>query len=215
MLKRAGPTLSRSGKVRDQEVVAALVATLGSRDREVRHQAVVSLGEFGSEAREAIPALAGLLDEPNEARSADPEEPPGRGPGAGPDLVVAAARAIGSVARGETMADVGKALPGAREAVAALEELLRSQDPRHREAAITALRSFDPDLSLVSALSEAVADRDAAVRAAALWALHDYALKLKFEAPKAILHAMEDDTSSGPRRRGRRPLPDPCAASSR
>jgi HEAT repeat protein len=54
------------------------------------------------------------------------------------------------------------------------------------------LRSFAPDAALIPALSEAVADRDASVRAAAIWLLDNYAEKLRFPAPEATLEALED-----------------------
>ena len=115
VLKQIGPSLSRSGKIPAKDVVAALLPALGSPDREVRRQIVVSLGEFGPQAPEAVPALVALLKEPDVAGPAIPEKPPGRGPAEEPDLVAAAAEALRSVAGNATPSGDRKDLPGAGE----------------------------------------------------------------------------------------------------
>jgi HEAT repeat protein len=188
LLKQIGPAARPPEQVK--ELVAALVAALRSPDREVRHQVVELLGQCEVQAQGAIPALVAVLGQEG---GVIPQEPMARGSATGPDLVVDTASALARVAGTVTKFGEARDVPGAREAVAALKPLLRSSDPRRRAAAATALRSFYPDAALVPALSEAVADRDATVRTAALWALHDYAFKLEFAAPKAIPDALEDD----------------------
>ena len=92
-LKLVGAPMSRSGTVPASEVIAALRSAFGSRDHEVRCQVISSLGEFGPEAREAIPALLAILDEPGDDGSAgSPSEPSTNDP------VAAAAAALGLVA---------------------------------------------------------------------------------------------------------------------
>ncbi len=137
-----------------------------------------------------------LLKEPDAAGPAIPAKPPGRGSAEEPDLLAAAAESLRSVAGNATQSGDRKDGPGAGEVVAALKGLLRSPSPRRRAAAAAALGSFDVDDSAIAGLSEAVADGDATVRAAALWSLHDHASRLKFPAPKAIAAAMEDTSSS-------------------
>src|SRR5262249_23156349 len=74
----------------------------------------------------------------------------------------------------------------------ALKRLLRSPDSRRRAAAATTLRLFSPDADMIAALGEAVGDREAIVRVAALWALGDHAVKRKFAAPHVMPAALED-----------------------
>ncbi len=76
-----------------KQLLHHLVAALGSRDREVRCRMLSSIGDFGPEAREVIPTLLAVLDEPVAGGSADP----GAGPSAH-DPSVAAGHALARVA---------------------------------------------------------------------------------------------------------------------
>jgi HEAT repeat protein len=62
VLKQVRYSLSRSGSAPPKEVIANLLSGLASRDREVRCQLLSVIGEFGTEARDAIPALLTFLD---------------------------------------------------------------------------------------------------------------------------------------------------------
>jgi HEAT repeat protein len=200
VLKEIRP--SSSGGPDPGGMIPALVAALGSRDPDVRLQVARSLGRFGAQAQGAVPALVALLGEPEGPGRAGPSkarfEPdlvrPGGVSDTERDLAVVAAAALGRVVG--SPADSGGVEEGdqARAAIAALERLLWSPDPRRRAAAATALRSFSPDADMIAALGEAVGDRDETVRAAALWALSDHAIRRKFAAKEVIPAALEDSS---------------------
>jgi HEAT repeat protein len=198
VLKEIRP--SYSGGPAPEGMVPALVTALGSRDREVRLHVARSLGQFGAQAREAIPALVALVGERDEEGPAGPAKPqferdlitPGWVGDAEQDLSVVTAGVLGRLAGSPSDAGGMDEANRSRAAIAALEQLLRSPNPRRRAAAATALRSFSPDATMISALGEAVGDRDETVRAAALLALHDHAFNGKFAAPEAISAALED-----------------------
>ncbi len=67
VLKQVGLSMSRRESAPAQELIAALVAGIGSRDREVRCQILSVIGEFRHEARPVIPTLLAILDEPGDA----------------------------------------------------------------------------------------------------------------------------------------------------
>ncbi len=69
VLKHMRPSGYSQDPARD--MVLALIAALGSRDRDVRCQILSSLGEFGPDAREAIPAMLAVLEETGEGKSTD------------------------------------------------------------------------------------------------------------------------------------------------
>jgi HEAT repeat protein len=75
----------------------------------------------------------------------------------------------------------------------ALAEVLRSGTPEVRATVAYALGRFQPTPSVVPVLGRAVRDPDAAVRAAALKALHDIADRIPFAPPEALKAALEDD----------------------
>ena len=108
------------------------------------------IGEFGSDAREVIPALLTALNEPDAGGSA--------GSNAGPaanDPAIAAAQALARVAGHGTSSRADRAdadVPPVREVVPALMKLLESPAAGRRLAAVNALTSFDPDDAVIAAL---------------------------------------------------------------
>ncbi len=75
----------------------------------------------------------------------------------------------------------------------ALAEVLRSGTPEVRATVAYALGRFRPTPAVVPVLGGAVRDPDAAVRAAALKALHDIADRMPFAPPETLKAALEDD----------------------
>jgi HEAT repeat protein len=75
----------------------------------------------------------------------------------------------------------------------ALAEVLRSGAPEVRATVAYALGRFRPTPAVVPVLGRAVRDPDAAVRAAALKALHDIADRIPFAPPEALQAALADE----------------------
>lgn len=205
VLEEIRPNLNDSPPTED--LIAALAAALGSRDREVRRQVAATLALFEDRARGAIPALVALLGE--RERSGSPGRPAAAGPATGGDgrtredgpadpaiAAIAALKRVAGLNRTHDPYGRETIVPPVQEVVGALKPLLASPDARRRAGAIDALRSFAPDPALVPALGEAVGDRDAAVRVAALGTVREYAdgeEGLEFPPPAAIARALEDD----------------------
>ena len=122
-------------------MVPALITALGTPDHEVRCHLLSSIAEFGSDAREFLPTLLAILDEP------DGEGPSGSraGPSAG-DPVAAAVEALARVAGGGTQSGpTGPTkVPGCREVVTALLKMRESPVAGRRLAAVNALRGSNP-----------------------------------------------------------------------
>ena len=186
-----------------EELIPALAEAAGSRDPAFRGQVLATLGEFRHEAREALPALIALLNEP---AGAGPPAPPAklilnvdggvpRRSEAPSDPVVLVIAAIERVAGFSTKVVNQQSVPVPPDqgAVAALKPLLKSPDPLRRAAAIDALRSFQPEAALLPTLVEAADDRDPSIRASALATLGHYAQSLDFPPPVSFPRALDDD----------------------
>jgi HEAT repeat protein len=168
-------------------MLPALVSALGSRDREVRCLALSSIGGFGLEAREVIPALLAVLDEPDEGA------PTGAQTGlSANDPVAAAASALARVAGGRGPSGEPGRAPPPPGVVAPLLRLLQSPMAGRRLAAVSALQTFEPDDNLIAALIALSRDRDESVRAAALRGLPARAPRLRSRSLEAIRDALED-----------------------
>jgi HEAT repeat protein len=186
-----------------EDLIPALASALGTRDHAFRAKVLATLGQFRDEARAAIPALISLLGERDEAGSPGPLASPRLADvDAGPrreelptDPVIMEIDTLGRVAGFNTRSvnQEPVAVPPVQDAVAALKPLLTSADPRHRVAAIDALQSFAPDPALIPTLEEAIADRDASVRVAALGTLGVYGQDLDFPLLEALPRALEDE----------------------
>jgi HEAT repeat protein len=79
--------------------------------------------------------------------------------------------------------------------LAALARVLRSARPTIRAAVAASLARFRPTPTMIPVLGEAVTDPHAAVRAAALRALHDIGDAMPFVPPKAVGDALEDESA--------------------
>jgi HEAT repeat protein len=170
------------------EMLPALISALTSRDREARCHLLSSIGEFGAEAREFIPTLLAILDEPDVATPAGSIV----GPSAS-DPVAAAVDALAQVAGGGMQPGPTK-VPAAPGVIPALMKMRDSPVAGRRLAAVNALRGFDLDGALIAALIASCLDPDAAVRAAAFWALPDGVPRLRPRALDAMRDALEDDS---------------------
>jgi HEAT repeat protein len=139
--------------------IGPLTAALKDPAREVVRSAASSLGNFGPEARSALPELIAILNGPYVAppkpevptavgspRQGSPQPPP-------MDPASAAALAIGSISGGDVPALQG---------VAALEEVLRSGHPSRRPAAAEAL--FNLGEGAVSAIPTLISTLEAGSR---------------------------------------------------
>ncbi len=189
VLKHMRPSGYSQDPARD--MVLALIAALGSRDREVRCQILSSLGEFGPDAREAIPAMLAVLDETDEGKPVDRPAVPSAS-----DPVAAAATALARVA-GMTMQygpDGPTKVAAAAEAVPPLLKLLESPVAGRRSATVNALRAFEHNDALNAALITSCRDHDATVRAAAVSGLWSGEPRFRSRALEAIRHALEDDS---------------------
>jgi HEAT repeat protein len=139
------------GQRRSVALVPALIVALAGRERRARYHVAAILGEIGSGAVTAVPALVGMLTEP-----ADPELSRGRIDPISWDPACQAASALGDVAPGT---------PRAGDAVGALVEVFRTPGlSRRRAMAAQALVGFDPkDIEpampvLLAVLSETAGD---------------------------------------------------------
>jgi HEAT repeat protein len=174
------------------EMMSALIWALGSRDGEFRCQVSAMLGDFGHDARGAIPALLAVLD--------DPGEPGIPGPGnegfsGFRDPAIAAAGALRRVAGDEGRAGPsGERLP-APEVAAALIRLMRAPTAGRRLAAVYALASLEADDAIVGAFIEASRDGDDWVRCAGLQALQGCGSRLRSRSLEVIREALEDGSS--------------------
>ncbi len=113
------------------EVVPLLIASLRSRDFEVRVFAASVLWEFGAAANEAIPELLRVLDEPLEPAVATMANQPGIW-----DPAIQATLALRRIAPGSAEA---------KTVIAALMEVVRSGPPSRRASAASALGGFGTD----------------------------------------------------------------------
>jgi HEAT repeat protein len=84
----------------------------------------------------------------------------------------------------------------AGESAGALIEVLRSDDPKRRQAAARELTQFPADPAVVSALTESVGDWDKTVRAAALEAFDRIGEKTPLTTdPKPVAAALADESA--------------------
>jgi HEAT repeat protein len=158
-----------------------LIVALGSRDRDVRYQAAGILGRLGPDAHPAVVALIAVTQEPVGVERLDPGS-------LGPlslDPASNAALALGRIAPSSSSADA---------AVAALAELARSDRPGRRASAIQGLAEFGLDSRAIAIFATALADRDSAVRAAALRALAALGPKTSIDPPEALRAVLEDES---------------------
>ena len=116
---RPGMALSRGKPTK--KAVPGLIETLKSTDPTIRYLAAQVLGKIGPDAAEAVPALLGLLNDPPAKIE---REDPAR----------AAAIALGQIAPKSPKAD---------EALSALNELKKSDNPARSKAATKAARQFE------------------------------------------------------------------------
>lgn len=189
--------------------LAALAEALADGQRSVRVQAASTLGRFGTDARGAIPKLAGTLQDESSW-----------------ELRLASARALGAIGRGEKGADgtAMKALvarlidpcasvrmevitslsvlgPAADEKLAATERkfledrLVKERDQRVRLWVRVLLMFLDEKNYMTAAnfnaLAKSLGDEDARVRAQAAQALGTLGPKAKDQVP-VLLKAAED-----------------------
>ncbi len=173
-----------------RRALPAVVAALGSRDRDVRCRMLAILGQFGPDARPYLPTLLALIDEGGES-DANPPRTASTPPG---DPVVAAAAALAEVAGGTTIdTPTGpKEMRPVRNVVPRLIALLGSRVPARRLAAINALQAFQPDRDQLAALLPLWRDPDADVRTAAIQALHDNASGRPLLSTEGLFAALED-----------------------
>jgi hypothetical protein len=193
----------------EADAVAALGAAMSSSDDEVRCLAASALRAFEVAAHPAIPALVSSIARPGRDRRAA-RPPAGRvdallppdehrwwvqaeGSGERTDPALTAARTLLRILRGWDRFENAPSLDP--KSLATLAEVLRSGTPEVRATVAFALGRFRPSAGIVSVLGETVRDPDAAVRAAALKALHDLADRMPFAPPETIKAALEDDSA--------------------
>jgi HEAT repeat protein len=167
-----------------QAAIPALASALTSHDDEIRCLAATSLAAFGEDAHSSIPSLVSSISRPSTAREV---------PGEGLDPVLAAARAILKITPENALARK-PGPPIDPESLAALAEVLRSGRPSVRAAVAASLGRFRPTSAVIPVLGKAVEDPDAAVRAAALRALHDIGDAMSFVPPPTLRAALEDES---------------------
>ena len=170
--------------------IPALVEGIGSPDRQVRMHVIAMLARFGSQAKDAVPRLIGVLDEPLSSDSTTLEG--GRSAQTtftGP--AHEAAKALGEIVPGSPLAE---------QAVAALSRVVRGAARQRRSSAADALGKFGaaaaPAITgLVKMLLEsadgttmtATSDADAARRALSSIAADASSSKTVVSALKASL----------------------------
>jgi HEAT repeat protein len=188
------------------DAVRALGAALSSSDEEIRGLAASALAAFGEKAYPAIPALAASIGRPGRERTPAPGPAEATDPfltpdqtawwraasAEGKDPALSAALALLRILPGSPF--MSGAPPLAPESFTALTGALRSGTPEVRAAVAYALGRFQPTPAFVPVLSEAARDPDAAVRAAALRALHDIADRMPFAPPETLKAALEDES---------------------
>jgi HEAT repeat protein len=187
------------------DVVQALSSALSSPDEEVRCLAASSLRAFGEAAFPAIPALAASIGRPGRERKPAWTPPAGWNPILTPDDWNWWSSGPGSANRNEPALTAAltllRILPGfpcysappiEAASLDAMAEALRSGTPEVRASVAYALGRLQPTPAFVPLLGGAVRDSDAAVRAAALKALHDIADRMRFAPPETIRAALED-----------------------
>ena len=167
------------------ELIRALIASLRSRDREVRCQVAGMLGEFGGDARQAIPALLAVVDAPGGPGMPGPGN---EGFSRFQDPAIAAAEALRRVAGGESRVRT----PSAAEVVAALIRLMEDPAAGRRLSAVYALTSFEMDDAVAGAFIVASRDQDEWVRVAGLQALQARGARLRSRSLETIREALED-----------------------
>jgi len=166
------------------DAVPVLATALASSDDEIRWLAADSLAAFGDGAYHAIPALFLSMARPGRQGAALTD---------GRDPMLAAARAILTITQQQGLHP--KPVPSFdSKALPAFAQVLRSAAPEARAAIAAALGRLQPIPALIPLLGEVVRDPDAAVRAAALRALHDIGDRMPFSPPETVTLALEDES---------------------
>ncbi len=173
--------------------IPALVEGIGSPDRQVRMHVIAMLARFGSQAKDAVPRLIAVLDEPLSSDSTTV----GGGRSAqttftGP--AHEAAKALGEIVPGS---------PLAAQAVAALSRVVRGAARQRRASAADALGKFGATAApaitgLVKMLEESAdgtsmtarSDADAATRALS-------SIAADASSSKTVLNALKESLRSG------------------
>jgi HEAT repeat protein/tRNA A-37 threonylcarbamoyl transferase component Bud32 len=169
------PQRERRNQSREPSGVTPAVQNLlqAMQDPKSRWMAVVALGEMGSAAREAIPALVDALEDEDVAVRWDAAKALGKmGPaaaGAVPALAAVIHQQNDAIVRQYAVAALGKIGPPAKAAVPALIGALKERASHLDEQAGDALVSIGP--AAVPALIEAMKDDDPQVRLKAATAL--------------------------------------------
>jgi HEAT repeat protein len=167
------------------EAVPALVSALASPDDEIRCLTATALAAFGEDARPAIPTLVATICRP--VRDPRPGAVDRRDP------ALAAARAILNILP-ENALRLKPSVSIDSDSLSALAKVLHSGDPQVRAAVALALGRFRPNPAVIPVLGDAVRDPDAAVRAAALKALHDIGDSMPFVPPGTVGAALADQS---------------------
>jgi HEAT repeat protein len=185
-----------------------LLAALEDDADGVRMAAAESLAAFRKGLLRLLPALILSFEKARPGRERKPTSAPagGKNPILTPDDQAWWSSGPGSANREEPALTVALALlralpafpchnapPIEAASLEALAEALRSGTPQVRAIVAYALGRFRPTPAVVPMLGRAVRDPDAAVRAAALKAIHDIADRMPFAPPETLKAALEDD----------------------
>jgi HEAT repeat protein len=167
------------------DAVPALASILISPDDEIRCLAAEALGAFGDNANHAVPALVSSMTRPvHESKTPTIQEKQ-------TDPVLAASSALLRITPGSPFV-IQRAPPIDPESFSTLAKLLPSATPPVRANIAKVLGRFETRPEMVPILATAVRDPDAAVRAAALQALHDIGDRMPFVPPETVKAALED-----------------------
>ena len=177
--------------------VPALIEGLKNSNRQIRLNLVTLLARFGREAKDAVPALIAVLNEPV---ASDNTTVAGRG-GASVTVFVGpaheAAKALGEIVPGT---------PLAGEAVAALSQVVRSGARQRRSSAATALAEFGPAAKsaipdLIKMLEDGDTDQISAASGDADAAANTLA-EIAKDPPttEAVITALRNALQSGPKK---------------
>jgi HEAT repeat protein len=173
-----------------ESVVPDLAKAMESPDDDVRRLAATALGAFGGAATPALPALASGMTRPCSRGNTGPT-------GAeGPDPALAAAQAILQITPQRALPRAQPRPPIDPRMVPQLAKILSGNDGASavRASVASTLGRFRPTPAIVSVLGSSAGDSDPAVRAAALWALHDIGDEMPFVPPATVGAALEDQS---------------------